>query len=105
MIEEALGHFYGIDSETLLCNYQDHLDAKTKAAPPPMDRAAAIAYCQTIPERCKKSEPFEMKTEMLSALSEDELQALCEEQAQSHPDVEQEIRSTFDFCLKIKRLL
>lgn len=105
MIEDALDHFYDIDTETLVRNYQEYLDTKMGAASRPMDRETAIAYFGAVPDNCYGNKPLDMKPEMLRALSEEEFQALCEEQAKSHPDVQQEIRSMFDFCLRIKRLL
>ena len=107
MIEAALDHFYGIDTETLLHNYQRYLDKKKepRTPPGPVDRETAIAYFGAIPEKCNRSESIEMKIEMLNALSEADFQALCEEQVKSHPKIETDIRSMFDFCLKFKRML
>ncbi len=109
MLEAALDHFYDTDTKTLLAEYKGYLDGKQEAenALPkgPVDRETAIAYFGTIPDKCNNNKPLEMKQEMLGALSEEEFAALCSEHANSHPEIETEIRSMFDFCLKMKRMM
>ncbi len=109
MLEAALDHFYDTDTDTLLSEYKQYLDTKSEAesAPPPgpVDRDAAIAYFGVIPDKCANNKPLEMKKEMLEALSEEDFMVLCTEQARSHPEIEAEIRSMFDFCLKMKRMM
>lgn len=109
MLEGALDHFYDTDVDTLLREYTRYLGKKRDAENPvqkaPMGREEAIAYFSAIPDKCKNNEPLEMKQEMLRALTEEEFAALCDEQAQSHSDIAAEIRSMFDFCLKMKRMM
>jgi len=109
MLEAALDHFYNMDTETLLRKYERYLDKKKEAknAPPPgpVNRETAIAYFGVIPDKCSNNNPLEMKQEMLEALSEEEFSILCNEQVKSHPEIETEIRSMFDFCLKMKRMM
>ncbi len=109
MLEAALDHFYDTNTETLLSEYQCYLDKKQEAARAalkgPPDRDEAIAYFASIPDKCNNNASLEMKPEMLEALSEEDFIALCAEQTKSHPKIEAEIRSMFDFCLKMKRMM
>jgi hypothetical protein len=109
MLDAALAHFFDTNTDTVLREYQDHLDKKQekKNAPPPapVDRETALAYFDVIPEKCRNNESLEMKREMLGVLSEDDFRALGKEQSTAHPELGKEIRSMIDFCIKFKRLL
>ena len=109
MLDAALDHFYDTDTETLIKEYKRYLDkkqeAKTSRPPGPVDRETAVAYFGAIPDKCYNNKSLEMKQEMLEALSEEEFNVLCAEQVKSHPEIEKEIQSMFDFCSKMKRMM
>jgi len=109
IIEAALDHFYDTDVDTLLSEYKRYLDRKqdreNALSHGPVEREQAIAYFGTVPLKCKNNMPLEMKQEMLGALSEEELMVLCAEQTNTYPEMETEIQSMFDFCLKMKAMM
>ncbi len=107
LISEALSHFYDTDIEDLLCRYRDYLEKREieNAEPELPDKETAVEYFRKIPDYCYRCEPIEMKNEMLKSLTEEDLTNLREEQVKSHPDIEKEIRSMFEYCLKIKKLI
>jgi len=108
LIDNALKHFYDTDIENLLYEYGIYLESLEKSKTMkarPTDRSAALDYFNTIPERCYNDKPLEMKQEMLMALTEEELLELLGRQVGEHPSIEMEIRSMFEYCLKIKYLL
>ncbi len=108
MLEAALAHFFDTDADTVLSEYQAHLDKKMEkeiAARTPVDRKTALAYFAIIPDKCQNNESLEMKREMLGVLSEDDFRTLGEEQSTTHPELAREIHSMVEFCIKFKRLL
>ncbi len=106
-INKALARFYDTDIEALLCRYRDYLDQKeSKNAEPELtDKKTAVEYFGKIPDYCYQDKPIEMKNEMLKSLTKEDLLNLCEEQVKTHPGIEKEIRSMFEYCLKIKKLI
>lgn len=109
MVEVALDHFYKTDTETLLREYQRYLEEKDRnlrtAATRQVDSDQARAYFGTIPEKCRNNKSLEMKQEMLRALSEEDFVELRQKQITSHPALEAEISSMYEFCLKMKRMM
>ena len=103
LIDKALKYFYSIDADTLIDNYNEALSAKEKKKEKvEVDKETAKEFFQIIPEKCYEQKGMDMREEMLIALTENEFKELCDEQVKAHPDIDQEIRSMFEFCIKIK---
>ncbi|MFC1670675.1 hypothetical protein ACFL20_09800 [Spirochaetota bacterium] len=106
LVNKALNHFYETDADTLISKYEDEIRKdKFEDTPGIMDKETALKIINMIPDKCYKSKSLEVRAEMVRALTEEELQGICEEQVKAHPDIESEIRSMFKFCLNSKKLI
>ena len=106
LLDAALDHFFETNVDEVLREYRDYLEKeRNKENAGPADRETALAYFASIPEKCRNDEALETKEEMLKAVSEEDLLALGQEQAATHPDLAKEILSMIEFCIRFKRLL